>query len=201
MSIPTSIIGILLAAGSSSRMGQPKQLLNIKGKTLIEHTLEKILAISLGFPVISVLGARAVSIAPYIKKLPTDIIINENWEQGMGTSLVAALKHIENYYPDTTAILLSVCDQPYLTTTLLQEMIEKHLAAPQQIITARYTQSFGVPAILPKRFFPALATLQADKGAKKVMHQHSEALTFIEFPKGDFDFDTLQDYQKWCNAQ
>lgn len=199
MSTSSSIVGVLLAAGSSSRMGQAKQLLDINGEPLIKHTLKKMLTAASDFPVISVLGAKAASIKPFIQELSTDIVINENWERGMGTSLVAALQHIENYYLDTTAILLSVCDQPYLTTVLLQQMIEKHLAEPQQIITACYANSFGVPAILPKRFFPALATLQADKGAKKIMHQHPEALILIDFPKGHIDFDTLEDYQKWRN--
>ena len=187
-----AVVGILLAAGESSRMGTAKQLLDIDGEPLIVHTVRKLLAVNI--ELITVLGARFEQIKPVLNKFPTSVIYNRNYRDGMGTSLVAALKYLDKQQVRPTAILLSVCDQPYLTTDLLQILLEKHYATPTRIITAHYGENFGVPAILPRRFFPELLTLQADKGAKKIMLRHPTELTFVDFPTGDFDLDTPDDY-------
>lgn len=192
-----NVIGILLAAGQSTRMGEAKQLLDINGEPLVVYTAKKILAIAEKINLITVLGAHAKRIQSTLVNINTDIVINGNYQKGMGTSLVSALQYIEKQGLNPSAILLSVCDQPYLTTNLLQNILKRHAAFPSKIIVSRYHNNFGVPALLPKRFFASLLELKADKGAKKIMHQHQSDLVFVDFPKGNIDLDTPSDYQKF----
>ncbi|MFK7933342.1 MAG: NTP transferase domain-containing protein [Saprospiraceae bacterium] len=196
----SNIIGVLLAAGQAKRMGEAKQLLDIQGEPLIVHTLKKLLTIQPDFPVLTILGARAGSINPVLIDLPTTILMNPDYKKGMGTSLTTALKYLDEQQLSPSAILLSVCDQPYLTTKLFAQLIEKHQQFPNKIIVARYHNSFGVPALLPRQFFAELRQLQADKGAKKVMVKHRSELVFIDFPQGDIDLDTPEDYQKFIST-
>lgn len=195
-----NIIGILLAAGQSTRMGQAKQLLDINGEPLITYTAKKLLAVTGNFRLITVLGAQATQIQSALHPINTDIVVNKDYKKGMGTSLIAALQYIKDQQLQPTAILLSVCDQPYLTTALLQDILKKHRESPTNIIASRYHENFGVPALIPSHFFSELFTLKADRGAKKIMLQYASELSFIDFPKGNIDLDTPTDYKKFITT-
>ena len=125
----------MLAAGASSRMGQPKQLLPWGDETLIEYQINKLL--STGNPIIVVLGNRAENIIPIIKDFPVKLTINENWEKGMGTSVAAGVKFVKQQFPASNGVLITLIDQPLISTDHLTKILTNFEADNQQIIVSQ----------------------------------------------------------------
>jgi len=193
-----TIATLLLAAGASRRMGQPKQLLKINAtQTLIESTINSLQAVSCPQKVI-VLGANAALIKQTIDGCGMTFVHNPNWEKGMGTSLQCGLQFLLEQQPNLEAALLSVCDQPYLTTELLLQLVTTYQTTQAPIIAAKYgNNKLGVPALLHKRFFPPLLALEADRGARKIIQQNRHLVATVSFPKGAIDLDTPEAYQNY----
>lgn len=191
---------ILLAAGSSSRMGEAKQLLLIHGETLIEHTLKKAIALK-PHSLITVLGANHEKIEAVLDVSKTHIVYNKNWKQGMGTSVAAGVQALKKRHPNAQAVLFLVGDQPFLSTLLLQKMIHIYEQSSKTIVSAHYGKTFGVPVLFDKKWWTELMLLTGDRGAKKLMQAHPDDLAFVDFPEGIFDLDTPEDYQRWLSKQ
>lgn len=189
---------LLLAAGASRRMGQAKQLLKITPtQTLIAHTIGLIQTIPCQQSAV-ILGANAALIEPVIATENIPIVHNPNWKKGMGTSVQYGLRYVLQQTPDLEAVLLLVCDQPYLTRELLQELINTYQYTQSPIIASKYeNEQLGVPALLTKQFFPQLLALEEDRGARKIIQQHLHLVSTIPFPKGSIDLDTPEAYQAY----
>lgn len=188
---------IILAAGASRRMGTPKQLLKIDNQTLIERAISLTQALENQQTVV-VLGANAEKISPHIpSQEKVNLIINEHWQQGMGTTLKAGMEFFLRQAKSFTAIIVMVCDQPYLTTEKLQQLIIKYQETKAAIIATKYNQIKGVPALFDKRMFPKLITLNKDEGARKIIKNYDGVVATVDFPKGMIDLDTPTAYQKF----
>lgn len=183
---------LLLAAGASTRLGQPKQLVKMGGRTLLERACDTALMIE-NQGVIVVLGAHCEVIKPTIEHLPVQILVNENWQAGMGSTIACGMAQLP---PDADAVLLLLCDQPFVTTPLLEELVEKWRENPSQIIASAYSGSFGPPAVFGSQYFAKLSALNGQQGAKKLMERHRERLLLVDFPKGEFDVDTEEDLKR-----
>lgn len=186
---------ILLAAGPSNRMGQPKQLLLYQGKTLLERMLQAASG-SVYEQVIVVLGAYSESMEKLIDPSKATIVQNNNWEEGIAssirsglTALIAGPNHID-------AAVFIVCDQPFVSTALLNKLAQKMEETGTKIIASAYGGTVGTPALFDKSFFPALLKLQGHDGAKKIIMEERENMGTVSFPMGDFDIDTLADYER-----
>jgi len=188
---------VILAAGSSSRMGQSKQLLRLQDTTVLHHATTVALQANPA-SVIVVLGAHAKQHRESIQQMPVSIVVNEQWETGMGSSLKAGLQHAERQHPHITAVLFMVCDQPALTTQHLLALIGK---ADNPIVASHYAGSPGVPALFSKSLFSALHALKNDQGAKKIFQQFPEQLALVNFPGGELDLDTMEDYQNYLGKK
>jgi molybdenum cofactor cytidylyltransferase len=185
---------IILAAGSSSRLGQPKQLLEFNGKTLIEIAVEAAQN-SLAQSCVLVLGAIGNLISEKVGHLKIDQVINENWENGMASSMQIGLKYLmEKSDPDQVILMLS--DQPFVDSNILNYLIENKLNSDSEIIACSYDGTYGVPVLFTKRYFPELLSLTGNDGAKKLVMAHQDDFHTIDFPKGAFDIDTMEDYQR-----
>ncbi len=189
-----SISLILLAAGSSSRMGQSKQLLLIENEPLLLRSTKAALASSFE-NVIVVLGAQEKEHRSVIAHLPIQIVLNRNWEDGMGSSLKKGLNHLLEVFPETQAIVIMVCDQPLLTASHLDKIIAVNKQTNRSIVASHYSNSAGVPALFDKSVFPELLNIDDNQGAKKVINQHPELLALVDFYGGEIDLDTWQEYQ------
>ncbi len=189
----TSISLILLAAGSSSRMGQSKQLLKIGDGSLLAHSAA--VAIASGLHTIVVLGANEPEHRKAIASLQVDIISNANWKNGMGGSLKAGLKYVLQGAPLTEAIMVMVCDQPLLTTAHLEKLRTKYESSGKQIIASHYSDTPGVPALFHNSLFSEIMGLPDDQGAKKIFQRHTNDMHTIDFPEGAVDLDTPDDYK------
>lgn len=186
---------IVLAAGSSSRLGQSKQLILVDGKTLLEKSA--LAALNSGAEyVVVVLGAQAALHKKAIENLLVGITINEEWEKGMGNSLKAGLNYLVTKYPETKAVIVMVCDQPFLTAEHLKKLIASFQKNPTEIVASSYNQTKGVPALFSRSMFTQLFKLEDTQGARKIIQLHQGSMQLVEFSKGEIDLDTPEDLSK-----
>lgn len=192
MVIPT----ILLAAGASTRMGHPKQLIPVDGIPLIRK-MAKIALESTCNEVFVVLGANHQKIEPVIKDLPVNIVNNPDWEKGMGASIRAGIRAIP---PISRGVLLMVCDQPFITTELLDKIIHTFQTTRCKIVATHYGKAFGTPALFDMELFPWLKSLEDSKGAKSLIPMFIEKVGWIKFRKAEIDLDTPEDVDRWISS-
>ncbi len=184
---------ILLAAGSSSRMGQPKQLLPINGVPLLRRIVKHAIQSKTG-EVIVVLGSRESEITKIIEDLPAHCISNADWAQGMGSSIKKGLLYVKTYLPVTPAVIISVCDQPYLSAQHFTNLTAQYHIASRPIVASYYANSFGVPVLFDRSLFEALMRIDDVDGAKKIIQKNPGQVDSVDFPLGEVDLDTMEDY-------
>jgi len=189
---------ILLAAGSSSRMGQSKQLLDIQGTPLLLHST-KVALESGAKHVIVVVGANEQPHREVIKGLPVSIILNHFWKGGMGSSIKTGMNALMKKYPETNAVILMVCDQPAVTSDHLRSLIRNYSATKNPIVASAYAGTIGVPALFGRPFYSNILMLRDDQGAKKIMQQFPSKVKSIDFPDAVHDLDTREDYQNFID--
>jgi molybdenum cofactor cytidylyltransferase len=184
---------ILLAAGGSSRLGQPKQLLRIGGESLLRRAA-RVLAASSARPIAVVLGAEREACAAELAGLPVEPVFNPAWAEGIASSIRAGLAAVRRSEPEVEAVLIALCDQPLLTV----EIVEALLAAPRaatggQAVACAYRGILGVPARFAATLFAELAGLTGDRGARQIIARHASEADAIPFPGGAFDVDAAGD--------
>lgn len=189
---------ILLAAGSSSRLGKSKQLLSINGEPLLLKSVNT--AISLGVKkIIVVLGAKEGEHRQLIEKLPVEIIFNPTWQKGMGNSLKAGLYHLLKTNPDLEAVITMVCDQPLISASHLKKLIERSKETKSPVVASFYSGSVGVPALFEKSLFEKMLSINDEHGAKKIINQYPDSVSTVDFPEGATDIDTEDDLKKFLS--
>lgn len=188
---------LLLAAGASSRMGQSKQLLSIDGKPLLQKMAEEAVKASVG-KVVVVLGAQANVHQAVIKNLPVEMVIHHEWQKGMGSSLKAGLQFIMNQSAKASAILVMVCDQPFLTSMHLKKLVEEFRSSKKRIVASAYQNILGVPCVFSREYFPALLALADTEGARTLIKNAKDEVASIAFEHGEIDLDTPEDYKSVC---
>jgi len=190
---------VLLAAGASTRLGQPKQLIHIDGESLLRRTAR--LALEAGCsPVHIVLGYEADTMRSELANMPVNIVVNQNWIEGMGASLRSGMQALRTAEPQPEGVLVLVCDQPRLTADHLRELLARQAdarhttAASHRAITASsYSGRYGVPAVFSARLFPALLASQGDRGARDLIRAHAAEVQGIPWPPGELDLDSPED--------
>ena len=186
---------ILLAAGASSRLGSPKQLLDFAGSKLLQHAIDTALA-SNAMHVIVLLGANAEIIKQELQHTTAKMIVNDAWTEGMASSIRFGLQTLVTLQPEVEAAVFMVADQPFVTADLLNELMKLNKKEQHNIVASQYGTTFGTPVLFSKRFFPELMELTGDKGAKSLVRTHQKEAAFVPFPKGEIDIDTMEDYEK-----
>jgi molybdenum cofactor cytidylyltransferase len=186
---------ILLAAGSSSRLGKPKQSLLFKQSTLLEHSIQAALE-SIADQVIVVLGAHAETNRPAVNEQKLSVIVNALWQEGMAASIRCGLQYLLEKIPSIQSALFMVCDQPYINAALLNKLVTLQRQTGHAIVASEYSGTTGIPAIFDKKLFPGLLQLKGDAGAKKLIVQQQDKIATVPFPLGDIDIDTVADYNK-----
>ncbi len=190
---------IILAAGSSSRMGQSKQLLDIEGEPLLRRTTRVALSSKPAHSIV-VLGSNNKEHNNVIKDLPVEIISNPNWQKGIGSSLKMGLHYLIQIAPQTEAAIILVCDQPLLKTDHIQKLKRKFELTRALIVASAYANTLGVPALFEKSMFQSLSTLADDQGAKKIIQQNLSHVAAVPFPEGVVDLDTPTDYVNFTRS-
>lgn len=183
---------MILAAGSSSRLGQPKQFLEFNGKTLLFHTVEQALKIT--DHVIVVSGAEPIDIEKQLNSVVN--VNNENWEGGMGSSLRKGLQEMLLLHPALDRCIITVCDQPFIDSSVFRNLIDKQEASGKGIVASAYAATAGVPVLFTSGYFDHLLNLPDTGGAKMLISTCQHDTAEIHFEKGAIDIDTMEDYQQ-----
>lgn len=185
---------ILLAAGASTRLGQPKQQLMFRGQSLLQHALQTAQT-SVASSVVIVLGAGAADIQRATNLNSAYVVENPEWPEGMASSIRVGLTNLLNITPETEAAIFMVCDQPFVTPALLNELISTFTQTNKEIIACAYQDTLGTPVLFSKKYFPELFNLQGQEGAKKLIKRYDGNVAAVSFPEGQIDIDTTQDYE------
>ena len=191
----TNIPHVLLAAGTSKRMGQPKQLLRWANKSLIQFQVETILPSTEKLYVI--LGAYAALIQPLLKNYEVELIQFYQWEKGMGNSLAYGIQQILNSNPTIEGILISLIDQPLVTSSHYLNMRATFEKGNNQIIASESDSGWsGVPVLFDAYYFDELQKLSGEEGAKLILKKNKANSISINAGNTLIDMDTPEVYRK-----
>lgn len=194
MSTQSDIGAVILAAGASTRLGSPKQLLAYRNKNLLQHTIDAVSVSAVGH-ITLVVGAHAEQILPHITMGRCHMIRNENWEEGLSSSIRYGLSSAMTQKPSMEAVIFVLCDQPYLTSAIIDAIILKFRSSQKPIVNCKYGDGYGPPTLFSSTLFPFLLKLNGNDGAKSIVRQYASDVDFIDFPGGASDIDTLDDYK------
>ncbi|MCB0633446.1 MAG: nucleotidyltransferase family protein, partial [Lewinella sp.] len=190
-----SITHLLLAAGASTRMGRPKQLLNWRGQSLIRHSVQNIQKAELAERIVVVLGAKQEEIVPELNDLNVEVVVNSDWESGMGSSIRCGVEYALQDAPNGwEGIFISLVDQPLVQAAHYQEIFQVWREHFPAVVAAQYNGILGVPALFGQPFFSKLLQLNGAVGARKILAQ-AEGVIPVSIPEAVFDLDTPEDYE------
>ena len=200
-----SVATIILAAGSSTRLGESKQLLRKNGVTLVRYVAEAALSLHIG-PVIVVLGANWEAVGQELAGLSLIMKVNDNWAEGLASSLRVGLAALPDE-PPVDAFLILLTDQPHVSADLLRQLIDKRQETGRGIVASRYRTGgpaepshLGVPALFDSRYKSEFMTFTGDVGARKLIRQYPDDRAEVNFPLGAVDLDTPQDVAAWQSS-
>jgi molybdenum cofactor cytidylyltransferase len=197
---PLRFGAVILAAGASTRLGRPKQLLEIEGRPLVARAAEAALAAGAS-PVVVVLGANSELIRPALQGLDIGLVLNQDWAEGMASSVRAGLHALGQITLRLDAVLLTVCDQPAFDADSVRRLLAALQGSSRGIAAARYAGRHAVPAIFRRKHFFSLARLKGDQGARALLQEKAEDVVAVELPDLALDLDTPDDLDRWRDRQ
>jgi molybdenum cofactor cytidylyltransferase len=180
---------LVLAAGASSRLGQPKQLVNLGGRPVLHGVVSAATSLA-GHAVTVVLGAHASELSRLFAHSPASVIVNRRWEEGIASSIRYGLASLS---AATEAVLILLGDQVAVTADDLKRLASAWKEQDGVIAAATYQQHVGVPAIFPRMCFSELTELRGDQGARKILERNSFRITRVPMPNAAVDLDTPED--------
>lgn len=192
--ISTPIAAIVLAAGGSVRMGQPKQLLPVGGQPMVRRVAEAACRASLA-QVVVVVGADVETVRQALTGLPVEIVMNEAWAEGMSTSVRTGLGALR---PEIRAALMVLADQPALTPELLKMLVARYRATEAPIVAPTYRGRRGNPVLFDRALFVELSAVVGDQGGRALLTRYQKEIEQVEIddPAVMMDVDTPKDYER-----
>jgi molybdenum cofactor cytidylyltransferase len=183
------LYAIVLAAGASTRFGSAKQLVRLAGRPLL-HTVVTRASEVTGNALIVVLGSGAAQLAPLLKHSPGSVVINQEWREGLASSIRAGVARLP---AACSAVMLLLADQAAVTAEDLKRLAGTWRKQPQHIAAALYSGSCGAPAIFPRSSFRSLSELRGDTGARALLVRNSDRVVRVPMPSAAVDVDTPED--------
>ena len=218
MSPQSHIAAVILAAGESSRLGQPKQLIQFRGKTMVRRVVDA--ASEAGCqPILVVVGNTtqaphlhsprsprgetrqdeievADAISSELKNTGATIIANPNWKCGIGTSIRAGVQRLIDTASGVEATVLLACDQPFVDRAVIDGLVTLRHQTGKPMVAATYAGTLGVPALFDQSLLPELLRLDDSAGAKSIILSNPDQVAGFPFPEGKIDIDTAEDWQR-----
>lgn len=182
---------VVLAAGGSRRLGQPKQLLPFGSSYLLQQVMDQVTNLDAGVKVL-VLGAQEQAIQQRIDTTDFQVVVNKKWEEGISSSIKAGLDACLQHEPQLAGVLIVLGDQPLVRTTQLDQLISEN----GELVASSYAGQVGVPAFFGSAHFSALQALVGDQGAKAILKKHPEMLKTVAIPEAAQDVDTREAYDR-----
>ena len=180
---------LVLAAGASTRLGQPKQLVRLAGRPALHRVVTQAVALA-GHAVTVVIGAHSRELTRLLTHSPASVIVNRQWEQGISSSI----RHgIASLPPGCDAVLVLLGDQVAVSAEDLRRLASAWKGQDSVIAASVYRQQIGVPAIFPRWCFGELTRLRGDRGAKEVLERNAHRLVHVSMPNAAVDLDTPED--------
>ncbi len=184
-----SLHAIVLAAGSSSRFGSPKQLVRVNGRPLLHAAVSRAVEVA-GHAVSVVLGAHAADLAPLLRHSAASIVINRDWSEGMASSIRAGISRLPG---SCGGVLLVLADQAAVTAEDLRRLAGNWRRQPNYIVAAQYGTTLGAPAIFPASSFRDLMELRGDRGAQSLVKRNPDRVIRVPMDSASIDIDTPED--------
>jgi molybdenum cofactor cytidylyltransferase len=188
------VAGIVLAAGESSRFGQPKQLLDWKGQPFVRAVAQTAIEAGLS-PVVIVTGANAPLIELAVKDLNVTVVHNEEWKSGQGSSIRTGIKHLTEDRKIGSAIFL-LTDQPQVSASVLRALAEKHAQGLYSVVAPMVMDQRANPVLFDRLTFPDLLLLEGDVGGRAIFHKHRVEYLPWHDDRLLLDVDTPEMYQR-----
>ncbi len=182
------LAGLVLAAGPSTRLGRPKQLVSYRELTLVAHVVNQALDYC-GAGLVVVTGAHHEQVIAALNGLSIEAVYNPDWREGLGSSVRTGATQ---FAPDCQAIMLMLCDQPAISRADFSSLVNAWTSRPERIAAAEYAGTCGVPAIFPMSFREDLMSLKGDQGAKRIINR-AQRISTVKMPSAEFDVDTPDD--------
>ncbi len=184
---------VILAAGASRRLGEPKQLLRFAGTSLICHAVVEACATQ-AVHVVCVLGAFAEEVEAELRRCTlqaeqVEIVRNMYWQEGIATSVREGIKALQKH--DSDAALIMLCDQPFIERSFLNRLINTWHETKAPIVASGYADAVGAPALFAKECWPELLKLQGESGAQHLIRHYRHEV--VPCQQGMMDIDTPQD--------
>jgi molybdenum cofactor cytidylyltransferase len=183
------LYAIVLAAGASTRFGSAKQLVRLAGRPLL-HTVVTRASEVTGNALIVVLGSGAAQLAPLLKHSPGSVVINQEWREGLASSIRAGVARLP---AACSAVMLLLADQAAVSAEDLKRLAGSWRKQPQHIAAALYSGSCGAPAIFPRSSFRSLSELRGDTGARALLVRNPDRVVRVPMPSAAVDVDTPED--------
>jgi molybdenum cofactor cytidylyltransferase len=189
MSRSAALHVIVLAAGAATRFGSPKQLARVDGQPLLAQVISRAIEVG-GASTTVVIGAHAAEIAPVVNRSNVTLIINRQWQEGIGSSIRAAMERAPS---GCDGAMLLLADQINVSAQDLRQLADVWRRQKQCIVAAQYAGALGVPAVFPRADFRALSELRGDRGAQALIRRNPERLVAVPMPNAALDIDTPED--------
>jgi molybdenum cofactor cytidylyltransferase len=198
----TKFVGVVLAAGSSQRLGHPKQLVKVDGSPLIVRAASALLDVPDITRVVVVLGAHAAKIRPLLDSLPVKIIEISDWKEGLSRSLRTGIAEIQDNMPSAEAALFTLCDQPALDHQAIQSLVDTKKNSSAGIVAARYDGHPGAPCLVNRRYFEFLSQIEGDQGARALFSAVDPSeIALVDLPHLSLDLDAPEDLRQWRDSR
>ncbi len=182
---------LVLAAGTSSRLGQPKQLVQLGGRPALHIVVSNAIAVA-GNAVTVVIGAKAKQLTYLLSQTPASVVVNKQWDEGVASSLRCGLAAVP---PSAAAVMVMLGDQVCVTADDLKRLLAAWKDQENIIAAASYAQAVGVPAVFPRAYCGELAELRGDEGARKLLRRNPDRVVRVPMPNAAIDLDTPADLQ------
>jgi molybdenum cofactor cytidylyltransferase len=189
---------VILAAGGSTRFGQPKQLIPFRGKSLVCRIIDAACEAGCS-PVVIVTNSEDKNIHRELDRFGVVIVQNRQWSRGIGSSIRCGIDALTNA-PDVGGCVLLVCDQPAVDACVIQRLIALRETTGKPIVASSYADTLGVPALFGRSVFQELLSVGDKAGAKSVVLRNRERVASLSFPEGQIDIDTWEDWKKFSGA-
>ena len=173
------LAAVILSGGESRRMGSPKALIPYQGRTFLEHLLNVARHPKIA-RVLVVLGPHADQIRAAVALDPANVVINHEWEKGQLSSIQAALRHLSSVQPQTDGMILFLVDHPFVTATLVGQLVEDFYRSGRPIVIPTFHGKRGHPVIFARMLYGELLAAPLEKGARTVVWAHADEV--LEVP-------------------